>query len=74
VDFVVKNSAIRGWYQAVQVHRDNIYSKPFALNQKFKAAFVKAANEYGIEKIYNATTSLAPQRLVKLIYKHYIAG
>jgi hypothetical protein len=46
---------------------------PFRLDQRFKAAFVKAANEYGIKKIYNAKTSLAPQRLVKLIDKHYTA-
>jgi hypothetical protein len=73
VDFVVKDSTQRSSYQAVQVYRDNVYSMPFRLDQRFKAAFVKAANEYGIKKIYNAKTSLAPQRLVKLIDKHYTA-
>lgn len=78
VDFVVKvpknDKAYEKDYscQAVQVYESKRYIKecPFAITEEFKKAFVKAAREYGINKIKCLKLLVPDEELIDLIKKH----
>jgi len=59
-------------FQAIQVPKLSQYPHPpFFLSKEFKAAFKKAAKEYGVEKIENSSTLKVSMRLLELTNKYF---
>ncbi|MES9900426.1 MAG: phospholipase D family protein [Sedimenticola sp.] len=55
-------------FQAIQVHKLSQYPEPpFVLEKEFRAAFKKAAKEYGTNKIENSKRLVVPKSLINKV-------
>lgn len=75
-DFIVQipiSDKVGDRYQAIQLYPNTKYPQPpFAVSKKdFKKAFSEACKEFGIKKIKGIIDTTPPDKLIKLIKKHY---